>query len=592
MRPVCRLPFALTLALSIAGCGGDEQDNDPQRICEPGATQSCVCGGGAPGGQVCAADGLRWLDCDCVSTDAGNDAPQFDAGAEASVPDAQDDANDQCVPGQVVCDGKCADLNLDPAHCGGCGYACSQNHIPYATCWGGRCNGLCEQGFDDCDENLLSTGCETDLRSDLAHCGACGNSCTTPHLLSPACVDGVCAGVCEDGFADCNDELSDGCERDLRSDLAACGACGVVCGNNHATDVACIDGQCRATCDEGFADCNNDLSDGCEADLSTDPDHCGACGDACSGEHMATRTCGDGLCNGACEADFGDCNQDLRGDGCEVDLQWTDEHCGACGNDCVEYGAIVELAACYRGVCAPDLVPVTGGYYIDATEVTQRQYQEFLATNPDKQGLGPYCQYKTTFAVSGICAQSAPYCHPCGHPYADSSCGSCGTAPQTCVDWCDAHAFCQRTGKRLCGRIGGGAVPYPDGLADASVSEYYNACSSGGVHPYPYGDVFVEDRCVGDDAYPGCGQGTCATVPIWWGEGCVSFDPGYEGVYGLTGNAAEWVDSCDQGYCAVRGGSVESSESDMHCDSYFTATRLGHGNYVGFRCCADGPVKP
>src|SRR5262249_55637847 len=40
-------------------------------------------------------------------------------------------------------------------------------------------------------------------------------------------------------------------------------------------------------CVAPFADCDGNADTGCEADLSSDPAHCGACGDSCAG-----RPCG------------------------------------------------------------------------------------------------------------------------------------------------------------------------------------------------------------------------------------------------------------------------------------------------------------
>lgn len=40
---------------------------------------------------------------------------------------------------------------------------------------------------------------------------------------------------------------------------------------------------------------------------------------------------------GACPGTTGDCNNNL-GDGCEVDLATTTQHCGKCGNDCSTQG--------------------------------------------------------------------------------------------------------------------------------------------------------------------------------------------------------------------------------------------------------------
>jgi hypothetical protein len=63
----------------------------------------------------------------------------------------------------------------------------------------------------------------------------------------------------------------------------------------HATG-ACVDGGCSITCDPGWGNCNNDLADGCEKELSNDVANCGACGRDC-------RTCKGTACtNALCDA--------------------------------------------------------------------------------------------------------------------------------------------------------------------------------------------------------------------------------------------------------------------------------------------------
>lgn len=47
----------------------------------------------------------------------------------------------------------------------------------------------------------------------------------------------------------------------------------------------------EGACASGTADCNGDVSDGCEVDLVTDPDHCGECGQSCLG-----AACEESLC--------------------------------------------------------------------------------------------------------------------------------------------------------------------------------------------------------------------------------------------------------------------------------------------------------
>lgn len=55
-----RLDRRLLLALFCLGAC-----SSPARVCEPGATQACVCPGAASGAQACADDGQRWEACRC-----------------------------------------------------------------------------------------------------------------------------------------------------------------------------------------------------------------------------------------------------------------------------------------------------------------------------------------------------------------------------------------------------------------------------------------------------------------------------------------------------------------------------------------------
>ena len=97
-------------------------------------------------------------------------------------------------------------------------------------------------------------------------------------------------------------------------------------------------------CPVGFGECDGDLSEACEQDLS-ELDHCGACDVACSNAHGAI-TCEALACKvGTCLDGYGDCNGDPN-DGCETALIENDEHCGACGRDCTSVGATCTVDSC------------------------------------------------------------------------------------------------------------------------------------------------------------------------------------------------------------------------------------------------------
>jgi hypothetical protein len=106
---------------------------------------------------------------------------------------------------------------------------------------------------------------------------------------------------------------------------------------------------CNGMCTPGYTDCNmNKQTDGCEANLQTDPVDRGTCGTVCSSNHMATVTCGGGICNGTCAAGWSDCNNNKQTDGCEANTATDQNNCGMCGRICTpDAGG----NACSGGVC-------------------------------------------------------------------------------------------------------------------------------------------------------------------------------------------------------------------------------------------------
>ncbi len=204
-------------------------------------------------------------------------------------------------------------------------------------------------GFSDCDGNAAN-GCETDIRSSTAHCGACNVACSSNNMASLSCTSGVCNGTCAAGFEDCNgNKQTDGCEADLLSSTAHCGACNVACSSNNMASLSCTSGVCNGTCAAGFADCNgNRQSDGCETNLNTLTD-CGACGITCARAN-ATATCATGSCAiGSCNLGFDSCDG-LDANGCEADLSM-EGNCGGCGVTCSQLFCAAG-ATCQAGTCA------------------------------------------------------------------------------------------------------------------------------------------------------------------------------------------------------------------------------------------------
>jgi hypothetical protein len=289
-----------------------------------------------------------------------------------------------CAPNLTDCGGACVNLKTDPANCGACKNACSLANAA-AGCADGLCTvAACFAGFADCD-TIASNGCETNVASDPVNCGGCGKTCKLPNATA-ACASGLCAvAACSSGFADCDSTAGNGCETNVSSDPANCGACGKICSLPNAV-AACASGLCAvASCKTGFGDCDKTAANGCEADfatdpkncggcgticaptevctagtcgpppcqppltdcggacvdLKTDPAHCGACARPCSSSNVASKSCAGGLCASSCQLGWGNCSQPAApapDDGCERDVSANNSSCGSCSNNCTAQG--------------------------------------------------------------------------------------------------------------------------------------------------------------------------------------------------------------------------------------------------------------
>jgi hypothetical protein len=197
-------------------------------------------------------------------------------------------------------DGCETSLRADPKNCTACGMVCS---IPNAI---SGCSdsmmpacyiAACRFGFDDCD-GKDANGCETDVTADSKNCGACGMACVARANATVKCINAGCAlTACNPGFSDCDANPINGCEVTTATDVRNCGACGNACPNGQVcknggctcgncnipnAKTKCVNNMCAFDgCAVGFADCNNNLNDGCEVNITSDSNNCGQCGMVC-----------------------------------------------------------------------------------------------------------------------------------------------------------------------------------------------------------------------------------------------------------------------------------------------------------------------
>ncbi len=189
-----------------------------------------------------------------------------------------------CAGGTTLCGADCVDTDVDPAHCGGCGQACA----PGEVCSGGACALSCAGGTTECG------GACTNTSFDPQNCGMCGAACAGAPNATATCAGGACGYFCAGSFDDCNGSAADGCETNTSNDLSACGGCGVACAPVANGSAACAGGVCAiGSCNAPYANCDGSTANGCEANVLTNPAHCGQCGNACApGEACVNGACG------------------------------------------------------------------------------------------------------------------------------------------------------------------------------------------------------------------------------------------------------------------------------------------------------------
>ena len=251
------------------------------------------------GGFSCAM-GCK-IDLDCSGSDGG--IPSSLCCDHLCIDRASNGANcgqcgKACGNGQSCCNAACDDLAGDPANCGACGNLCKLANAT-AACAAGKCAiGTCGAGFADCDQ-LAGDGCEVNTNTDPKNCLGCGKACVVANGVA-GCSGGCTVASCNQGFADCDQLAGNGCEIDLTKDLANCGGCGKSCAPANASG-SCVAGLCQVlSCAPGFADCNKMAADGCEGDLQNDPKHCGDCNFACAQGQLCTL----GKCHAPCDPLF------------------------------------------------------------------------------------------------------------------------------------------------------------------------------------------------------------------------------------------------------------------------------------------------
>jgi hypothetical protein len=271
------------------------------------------------------------------------------------------------------------------------------------------------------------------LLADVNNCGSCSNVCNLPNAAQ-TCTNGACqVALCNAGFAHCSGPVSNGCEVNVTTNLNNCGACGVVCNLPNATS-SCSNSACQVvSCSPGFGNCNGIASDGCEVNLNTNVNNCGNCGLVCNPPN-STPLCNNGACQIlSCVPGFANCNGSIA-DGCEVNTNSTLNNCGGCGIICSFTNAtsFCVTGTCQFGSCNPG--------YAHCAGPTSNGCETHTATDANNCGAcGTVCSYangtpgcNNSICYLASCNSGYNICTISGTSYCanftndPNNCGSCG----------------------------------------------------------------------------------------------------------------------------------------------------------------------
>jgi hypothetical protein len=497
-------------------CGACSTANDR---CAPGFScdaDSLTCARACSGDEDCTAP----TRCDLTSRRCVGCAKDNDCAlgtlcrAGACVPGCSEGRG--CGVGLTCCGGLCVDSQSDRAHCGGCGRDCATR----SACCAGAC---------------------VDTADDVTHCGRCGASCTTANGSS-ACRAGACAvATCVTGYADCDNDPATGCEAELASNNQHCGACGMACVAGANAVGRCEGGRCRVACSAGFGDCDNDPSNGCEVELASSAAHCGACGAGCPARTEAAASCVMGQCASTCNAGRGDCDG-MPTNGCESLLGSDPNHCGACGAICRLPNATPACAASVCGVaaCTPGFADCDG-------MATTGCEQDIAADAQNCGGCGRRCAAGTVCQAGScvsICASGTTFCvDRCARLSDDPShCGACGNA---CMGAPNAAPSCG--GGRctlVCAPSFGDCDNNPGNGCEAALRDRVDHCGGCGM------------ACTRPNATPRCAEGVCRVT---------SCNAGFESCDGVEDNGCETNTASDARNCGACGRACALPNAGAAC---------------------------
>ncbi|MEC9464718.1 MAG: SUMF1/EgtB/PvdO family nonheme iron enzyme [Myxococcota bacterium] len=397
------------------------------------------------------------------------------------------------------------------------------------------------------------------------------DSCGQLQGVREECENTACeGGVCVEPT--CEDATQNGEETDVDCG-GSCGGCGA--GLSCLRDSDCESLVCSANvCAE--VSCSDSVTNGSETDIDCGGTACAGCelGGTCN----VGADCGSGSCqNGVCVVSG--CNDGmLNGSESDVDCGGTDcigcEENGACNSndDCISN-------ECVSGSCSEFKCP-TGMTRVGNRAVCIDNYEASAFSNADctgtQYGLATTDDYPAGFpdlVTSEDCGAACDNVTNVEQTTAVYACSTAGVIPSANITWYQARRACQNSNKTLCSLN-------PD---------WQRTCDNDQGSAYPYGETYVQGRCNGGFAGDPPSGPTYVTGAMsqCHGQGFAS------SVYDMSGNVAEWTDSCYPNpnnangpyVCRQAGGAHTHIMSELACNQPKSVDNTTSDDLGGFRCC-------